>query len=59
VTVTGGYQGTTKDLVAMWRVYREVQDTQFDAVREGIIWAIETELAHRPVRERLDAGYPK
>lgn len=56
----GGEQGTTKDLVAIWHQYNRV-NAEVGGRRDLIdtMLCIEVELARRPVRERLEAGYPK
>jgi len=56
----GNSRMTTSDLVKVLRTYRAVNDT-LGGRRDLIdtIWCIETELAMRPVRERIDAGYEK
>lgn len=62
---------STSDLVLSWKQYVEADaDTnRYDrslpnavALRrhdQSIIRAIELELQHRPVKERMEAGYPK
>lgn len=44
---------TTAELVRTWRIYTE------NAGDPTIIRALELELFHRPVKERMEAGYPK
>lgn len=53
--VRGGPNGTTQDLADLWRLNVGIDSAHARAVTR----AIELELMHRPVRERIDAGYPK
>ena len=53
--VRGGPNGTTQDLTDLWRL-----NSQVDTLHaRSIVRAIELELMHRPVLERIRAGYPK
>lgn len=53
--IKGGPQGTTKDLVELWELNKDIDSPHARSVAR----AIEMELHYRPVTERIACGYPK